>query len=79
MNAWWQDDARSSDRPQVFVLWARRFVLHAGAWLRQKVLDDDFLYVTVPSMRSRNRFEGIDAIFTRFADTDQDASGEWNF
>ena len=29
-------------------------MLHAGAWLRQKVLHDDFLYMTTPATRFFN-------------------------
>ena len=53
-------------------------MLHAGAWLRQKVLHDYFLHVSVSCMRLGNCQQSIDAVFASFANAHQDPGGERN-
>jgi len=55
---------------------AGRLVLHAGAGLGQEVLHDHLLHVTVHEVRGSDRLERGDAVFTGFADADEDAGGE---
>ena len=78
VNAWRKQYASSSDRPHVLVVRARCFVLHAGAWLRQKVLHDYFLHVSVSRMRLGNCQQRIDAVFACFVNAHQDSGGERN-
>ena len=55
---------------------------HAGALciavpeLRQEVLDDDLLHVTVAPVRGRDRFQRLDPFGARLADADEDAGRE---
>ncbi|CAB4757491.1 unannotated protein [freshwater metagenome] len=78
VNAWGKQYASRSDRPHVLVMWARCFVLHAGAWLGQEVLHDYFLHVAVSRMRLGNCHQCVDAIFARLANAHQDSCGERN-
>ena len=66
------------NRPQIFLRVARGVVLHAGEWLGQEVLHDDFLHVTVARVRLDNGLERGDAIGARLADAHQDAGRERN-
>ena len=54
-------------------------MLHACAWLWQKVLHNDFLYVAIFFVRCRNCFKCSNAIFTVFTNAHQDAGGERDF
>ena len=78
MNGVGQKQTRDRDRPHVFVVRTRRRVLHAGSRLRQEVLHDDFLYVTVLLMRFGNGKQRCNAVFARFADADEDSRRERN-
>ena len=51
---------------------------HRDSGLGAKVLHDHFLDVAVALVQFADREQGIDAVFGRFADADQQSRGEWN-
>ena len=71
-----QDHARQSDGIEELIVRAGRCAVHAGAGLRQEVLDDDLLHVPVTPVRSGNRLERRDAIEAVLADADEDPGRE---
>ena len=71
-----QHDARGRDRPEELLRRTRGCLVHRGAELRQEVLDDHLLHVTVPAVRGRDRFQCFQPLGARLADPDEDAGGE---
>ncbi len=51
---------------------------HRNGGLGAEILDNHFLDVAVSVMQVADGEQGIDAIFQRFADADQQTRGEWN-
>ncbi len=49
---------------------------HRNGRLHAKILDDDFLHVTVPLVQALDGQQRLDAIFHGLADADQDSGGE---
>ncbi len=76
VNVGGQDQTGGGDRPEELVGRARLGAMHRGAELRQEVLDDDLLHVTVLEVRIGDRDECLDALGPRLTDPDEDAGGE---
>ncbi len=55
---------------------ARRFAVHRGAVLRQEVLDDHLLHVTVARVAVGDRVERVEPFGAGLADADEDPGGE---
>ena len=71
-----EHDPRDRDGPQQFVEIGLRRVAHLRAFLRTKVLHDDFLNVSVLGVHCTQCEQRLDAFEPRFADADQNAGRE---
>ena len=64
------------DGPEVLVGVAGLVAVHRSAGLRQEVLHDDLLHVTVPGVALGDREERVDPLLARLADAHEDPGGE---
>jgi hypothetical protein len=83
---WWrldvhvgpEDQTRRRDGPQQVVEIGFPRIGELGVGLGPKVLDDDFLDMTIGGVQIPDRLQRVDPLVAGFADADQDASRERN-
>ena len=73
-----KDQPGQCDCVEVHIARTRVGCMHRGSCLGKEILNDDFLYMAVTSMRVSNRFKGSNAIVTIFADSDENSGCERN-
>ncbi len=76
MNVGRQQHTRQRDGIEILVRRERRRVVHRGAFLREEVLHDDLLHMSVPRVRLRDRDERFSAVAPVLADADEDPCRE---
>jgi hypothetical protein len=78
MNVGRQQHTRQRDGIDILVRRERRRVVHRGAFLREEVLHDYLLHMSVPRVRLRDRDERFSAVAPVLADADEDPCRERN-
>ena len=78
MNIERENQPRERNCVEVHVAGARFCRVHRGSGLWKEILNDDFLDVTMSTMRCSDCFKGSDAIVTVLSDPNEDACREWN-